>query len=600
MMLLAALFWVAGWAGPLVGTASAQGTAADFAIANGHFYTQANGQGGNGGNGFALTNDGGVPFWTEFQRLGGVNSLGYPVSGRFMWDGFLDQATQRVVMQWRPDTHQVLFVNTYDRLHDLGKDPWLQAYRNTPPPVSTAPDTGLSFAQVEARHLAFLNSDPAIKAKYYATAAIGDPIVYNGLPMGPVTPEGPFTMLRCQRITIQHWLVNDPASGAHAGDVDVTLGGDDAKASGALPNQSALTPTPPPATSGGVTPVSSSFSYGFQAHMIDNGQTNPVLDKITGAGFNWVKQQVEWKYVQPNGPNDQNWGQIDQFVNAANSRGVKVMLSIVQAPLWDRTNPTQPYPKSPTDLANFLSIMATRYKGKVGAYEVWNEENFAREVGPGNINPGNYVQLLKAAFAAIRAADPNALVVSGAPTPTGVNDPNIAIDDSTYLQQMYAYLGGIVKSYFDVLGTHAEAWANPPQNNINSTPPPGVTGYDNHPSFFFRRLEDYRNDMVAAGDASKKMWETEFGYDSCQGANIPAPPGYVYCQWVSEQQQADYEVGAFRYARTNYPWLGAIFIWNLNFQANVPSSDEKWGFGVLRSDWSPRPAYTALAAMPKS
>ena len=196
-MLLAALFFAGGWMGPLAGTAAAQSTGPDYAITNGHFFTQTNGQGGAGGAGFAITNESGVPFWSEFQRLGGVSSLGYPVSGRFMWDGFLVQATQRVVMQWHPDTHQVLFVNTYDRLHDLGKDAWLQAFRNTPPPASTAPDAGLPFAQVEARHLAYLNSDPAIKAKYYATASIGDPIVYNGLPMGPVTPEGPFTMLRC-------------------------------------------------------------------------------------------------------------------------------------------------------------------------------------------------------------------------------------------------------------------------------------------------------------------------------------------------------------------------------------------------------------------
>jgi hypothetical protein len=31
----------------------------------------------------------------------------------------------------------------------------------------------------------------------------------------------------------------------------------------------------------------------------------------------------------------------------------------------------------------------------------------------------------------------------------------------------------------------------------------------------------------------------------------------------------------------------------------VPPSDEKWGFGVLRSDYSPRPAYSALAVMAK-
>jgi len=42
-----------------------------------------------------------------------------------------------------------------------------------------------------------------------------------------------------------------------------------------------------------------------------------------------------------------------------------------------------------------------------------------------------------------------------------------------------------------------------------------------------------------------------------------------------------------------------MFVWNLNFQTAVPPTDEKWGFGVIRSDWSSRPAYAALANAPK-
>jgi hypothetical protein len=48
------------------------------------------------------------------------------------------------------------------------------------------------------------------------------------------------------------------------------------------------------------------------------------------------------------------------------------------------------------------------------------------------------------------------------------------------------------------------------------------------------------------------------------------------------------------------PGIGGVMVWNLNYQVVVPQSDEKWGFGVLRSDWSGRPAYFALASMPKT
>ncbi len=612
----AALAWLTSLLVPLGGVAHAQSTtsttpaALDYPISDGHFYTEANGQGGAGGLGFAITNDGGIPFWTVFQKFGGVAGLGYPISGRFMWDGFVVQATQRVVMQWHPNTQQVDFVNVYDLLHDAGKDAWLQAFENTPPPLSTAPDTGLTWDQVKARHLAFLNADPAIKAKYFSVASLGDPVVLNGLPMSQVVDEGPFNIVRCQRVTIQHWLVNDPAAGVQAGDVTVTLGGDIAKAAGLLPQTSALQPGPPPggastgssasSTTSGSSVQIPDFIYGYQAHMYF-GQAVPALTAIKNAGFTCAKQQVEWKSIQPNSPNDANWGELDTIVNTANQMNVKLMLSIVEAPMWARVGPNEPYPANPQVFANFLSKLVSRYKGKVAAYEIWNEENFAREVGPGDINAGNYVELLKQAYTTIKSIDPQAIVISGAPTPTGVNNPNIAIDDNTYIQQMLAYQGGIVKNYFDVMGTHAEPWANPPDAWIGTPEPPNVTGYNNAPSFFFRRLENYRADMVAAGIGDKKIWETEFGYDSCYNGSTPAPapPNYGYCRWITEQQQAQYTVEAFQYARTNYPWLGAIFIWNLNFQYFVPDTDEKWGFANLRADYSPRPVYTAVQQMPK-
>ena len=45
--------------------------------------------------------------------------------------------------------------------------------------------------------------------------------------------------------------------------------------------------------------------------------------------------------------------------------------------------------------------------------------------------------------------------------------------------------------------------------------------------------------------------------------------------------------------------MGPMFVWNLNFAAVVPPTDEKAPFGILRPDYSPRPAYDALKAMGK-
>ena len=68
---------------------------------------------------------------------------------------------------------------------------------------------------------------------------------------------------------------------------------------------------------------------------------------------------------------------------------------------------------------------------------------------------------------------------------------------------------------------------------------------------------------------------------------------------ISEDAQARFLVQAFQIARQT-PYIGGLMVWNLNYQLAVPKTDEKWGFSVLRADWTPRPAYSALATKPKS
>jgi len=112
-------------------------------------------------------------------------------------------------------------------------------------------------------------------------------------------------------------------------------------------------------------------------------------------------------------------------------------------------------------------------------------------------------------------------------------------------------------------------------------------------SFYFRRIEELHGVMAHWGDAAKKLWVTEFGWSTANGAR-----GYEYGRDNSEADQARYMVRAYERAR-EYGWVDGMFVWNLNFQQIVPATDEKWAFGILRADGSPRPAFTALKVMPK-
>src|SRR6266571_777649 len=136
----------------------------DSDIPGGHFYTQTN-AGAGPQFGYRITDEGGIGFWSEFKRLGGVNALGFPASRRFMLDGFFAQATQKVIMQWRPEVSQVYFVNVFDKLHDQSKDSALQQQFGIPPQLDPSFDAGKTPDQIQAARLALLSVDPAMASR---------------------------------------------------------------------------------------------------------------------------------------------------------------------------------------------------------------------------------------------------------------------------------------------------------------------------------------------------------------------------------------------------------------------------------------------------
>ncbi|MCL5075738.1 MAG: hypothetical protein M1136_08875 [Chloroflexi bacterium] len=212
----------------------------DWDVSNGHFYTQANGfPPGTSHKGYAISDANDILFWAEFQRLGGVDSLGYPASRRFIWDGFTSQAMQKQVFQWRPEVKQVYFVNVFDELSKVGKDDWLLAYRQVPKPFDWSADAGLPWSEIVQRHLKLLDSNPAIKARYLADP---DPIAHFGLPMAYGEYENVF-VLRGQRAVLQQWRVDTPW--AKAGQVTVANGGDILKEAGLIPREAIVPESPP-------------------------------------------------------------------------------------------------------------------------------------------------------------------------------------------------------------------------------------------------------------------------------------------------------------------------------------------------------------------
>ncbi len=347
-------------------------------------------------------------------------------------------------------------------------------------------------------------------------------------------------------------------------------------------------PTNPPTAPPTATPVPRPpLAYGASVHLYgqDHGR---VLELAQEAGFGWVRQQVWWRNVEP-WRGHFEWGELDSIVDDANARGMRVLLSIVRSPEW-ATGGGYGLPYDPAELGDFIYELASRYRGKVQAYEVWNEPNLAVENAGRVADPGRYVELLHAAYLRIKEADPKALVISAPLTPTGVSKSWISTDDIDYLRAMLGYGDGLFLASCDAVGVHAAGTHNPPDTLWPDRPGPYPDWLD-HPTHYFRHVENVHGVLQEFG-SDKPLWITEFGWVTANGS-----AGFGYGYDNTEEDQADYLVRALEIVEQDWPWVEGVFIWNLNFSmARGNNWHEQSAFSLLYADGSPRPSYLAVQA----
>jgi hypothetical protein len=277
-------------------TLSAQ-SSLDFDLPNGHFYTQANGAGGQGGTGYAIVDADEspgsfgvqtIPFYSAFKQHGGVQALGYPASTVTVFPDFPIQINQKLVLQYQPGKG-VFFLNTFDILHDRGFDPFLDSTRSIPPPFDSTPDSSLpDFAAVTARHQGFLSADPAIRAVYFG---VPDPVLQFGLPTG-TKDYGNVFVVRAQRAAFQHWRVDVGPNKANT--VTIVNGGDIGKEVNLFPLPSVVPVGPPnwntnllvltPGTGQTVKSPISVSGYGRLFEAVGNWELKDASSHVIGNG----------------------------------------------------------------------------------------------------------------------------------------------------------------------------------------------------------------------------------------------------------------------------------------------------------------------------
>jgi len=303
-----------------------------------------------------------------------------------------------------------------------------------------------------------------------------------------------------------------------------------------------VTPQPPP--SGGFELGGQVFSFSYP-------------DQMRGAGMNWAKSQINWNQGDP--------ASIAQgAIDAAHSRGFKILLSIKGNVAQLAANPTQYY----QNFANFLGGVAALGPE---AIEVWNEQNIDREWPAGQINGASYTQMLSAAYQAIKRANSNVLVISGAPSPTGFfggTCQNNGCDDNIYIRQMASAGAG---QFMDCVGAHYNEGIIPPDQR--SGDPRGNSGH--YTRYFFGML-----DLYSSVFPNKPICWTELGYLTPEGLG-PLPPAFSWAGNTSVQEQAEWLARAAILSRQSGR-VRLMIVWNVD--ATEYGADPQGGYAIVRGN----------------
>jgi hypothetical protein len=276
-----------------------------------------------------------------------------------------------------------------------------------------------------------------------------------------------------------------------------------------------------------------------------------------------VRIEVQWSALEPRTPGQVDpvaLAFLDRVVSDAAASGIRVIATADSTPCWASSAPAPLVrkcvlgqsrqadawpPSNPAEYAAFVAYLAARYGTRLAAIEIWNEPDQANEdyfAGPEK--PQRYAAVLRAAYPAIKQANPNVPVLAG----------SLVGSNGVFLRALYA--AGI-KGYYDGLAVH----------------------------FYNLTLGSLRaiHEVQLANGDSKPLWLDEFGWSSCW-------PGQKLEQeqaCVTPKVQATNISNIFRsLART--PYVAAEVLYKSR-------DSENEDFGVLTAKGSRKPAFAALA-----
>lgn len=170
---------------------------------------------------------------------------------------------------------------------------------------------------------------------------------------------------------------------------------------------------------------------------------------------------------------------LDGDVALAGQKGVELMLVLTGTPLWASARPedgTRAEAANIEDWKNYVRTVATRYKGQVHHYELWNEPDQKNSYS-GTVD--KLVDLCRAAYQVLKEVDPTIIVVS----------PAMTSSNMTNLDNYLAAQGG---TYADVISYHFYVAPKSPETMLD-------------------KIQKVRG-LMAKYNINKPLWNSETGW----------------------------------------------------------------------------------------
>ena len=327
---------------------------------------------------------------------------------------------------------------------------------------------------------------------------------------------------------------------------------------------------------------------GIQTHLMwaqyDDDAVARQLDRAKESGATILRVDVGWASVEQDGKGQYNqWylRRLDNVVDQAGARGLKLLLTFWETPCWASRAPeslkqgcagqwwdreVQRYaPANASDYGEALAYMAGRYKGRVAAWEIWNEPNHTHYLKADD-PVARYAEMVKAGYPAAKAADPQATILAG----------SLADADYDFTAKL---LDKGVAGNFD-------AWSVHPYSGDRS---PLDRGDDRWiQNSFLRGVPSVRATLLRYGQ-NVPIWLTEFGWSTC---TIRDQQSYANC--VDPAVQARYLTEAYTQMRA-WDYVKAGFWFNLQ-DTSDNIGDRVDNYGLLHTDGTPKPAFGAFKA----